>query len=348
MGISKKMFLFLCALAVFAAVFAPALPAYAEAPAKDYIKWVDNNVPYEVLVSACEYAVKYHCNPDVDYDFVKALAYLATRNGNKFSVKADIKALSDYVLKLLDGKKADDFYGANKYYQYYLEAFGAIFKEFVGEYTVAESGEKGFGLKNYHPLPKGYRYSDGDDFGRARSYGYRRRHLGHDMMGAVGTPVCAVEGGTVTELGWNKYGGWRIGIRSFDGKRSYYYAHLRKNKPYIEGLKKGDKIYAGQVIGYLGVTGYSVKENVNMSCPPHLHIGMQLIFDESQYQGPKEIWIDMYSIVRFLTHNRPVVYKDGADYKTKNVKIPVTTASNVFDLEVDGGLAPTFQQFVNP
>jgi len=80
---------------------------------------------------------------------------------------------------------------------------------------------------------------------------------------------------------------------------------------------------AGQVIGYLGVSGYSTKENVNMSCPPHLHIGMQLIFDECQYQGPKEIWIDMYGIIQFLSHNRPEVYKDGSDYKTKNIKIPV-------------------------
>ena len=69
---------------------------------------------------------------------------------------------------------------------------------------------------------------------------------------------------------------------------------------------------------------------------------MQLIFDECQYQGPKEIWIDMYAIIRFLAHNRPEVYKDGADYKTKNLKIPVKAASNVFDLEVDGGFSPAF------
>ena len=36
------------------------------------------------------------------------------------------------------------------------------------------------------------------------------------MMGQVGTPVIAVESGYVEALGWNQYGGWRIGIRSFD------------------------------------------------------------------------------------------------------------------------------------
>ena len=81
---------------------------------------------------------------------------------------------------------------------------------------------------------------------------YQRRHLGHDMMGQVGTPVIAMESGRVEALGWNQYGGWRIGIRSLDGKRYYYYAHLRKNYPYQSGLAVGSLVTAGDVIGYLG------------------------------------------------------------------------------------------------
>ena len=42
---------------------------------------------------------------------------------------------------------------------------------------------------------------------------------GYDLMGSIGTPIIAVESGTVEHLGWNQYGGWRIGIRSFDRKR---------------------------------------------------------------------------------------------------------------------------------
>ena len=48
------------------------------------------------------------------------------------------------------------------------------------------------------------------------SYGFKRQHLGHDLMGQVGTPVIAVESGYVEAIGWNQYGGWRLGIRSFD------------------------------------------------------------------------------------------------------------------------------------
>ncbi|WP_331655486.1 M23 family metallopeptidase [Aminipila sp.] len=207
-----------------------------------------------------------------------------------------------------------------KYYDYYYEAFSAILSGFVGEYEVevvdanAEDGrkhwEKKYGLKAFSPIAKNYPYSHYDDFGQSRSYGFARNHLGNDLMGQVGTPIIAVEGGIVEALGWNQYGGWRIGIRSMDSKRYYYYAHLRKNFPYQLDLKVGDKVQAGDVIGYLGRTGYSTKENVNNIQQPHLHFGMQLIFDESQKECNSEIWIDVYQIVRFLNSNRSEVVKN--------------------------------------
>ena len=98
--------------------------------------------------------------------------------------------------------------------------------------AIIRSGSRKYGLKVFSPIAKNFPYSDYDDFGASRSYGFKRKHLGHDMMGQVGTPVIAVESGYVEALGWNQYGGWRIGIRSFDKKRYYYYAHLRKDYPY--------------------------------------------------------------------------------------------------------------------
>jgi len=128
-------------------------------------------------------------------------------------------------------------------------------------------------------------------------------------MGSVGTPIVAVETGRIEALGWNQYGGWRIGIRSLDSKRYYYYAHLRKDHPYVKALKEGDIVHAGDVIGYLGMTGYSRKENVNNINVPHLHFGMQLVFDESQKETLAEIWIDVYKIVNLLNRNKsPVTY----------------------------------------
>ena len=203
-----------------------------------------------------------------------------------------------------------------KYYAYYLEAYTAVLGGMVGAYEIEEPVEDGsvswvtkYGLKAFSPIAKNFPYQDYDDFGVSRSYGYRRQHLGHDMMGQVGTPVIAVESGYVEAIGWNQYGGWRLGIRSFDKKRYYYYAHLRKNYPYHKSLKEGSIVQAGDVIGYLGRTGYSRTENTNNIDEPHLHFGLQLIFDESQKEGNNEIWIDCYEIVKFLRLNQSETVK---------------------------------------
>lgn len=197
----------------------------------------------------------------------------------------------------------------------------------VNSGVVSTEWKKVYGLKAYHPIAKGFPYSDYDDFGVSRSYGYRRNHLGHDMMGQVGTPVIAVESGYVAELGWNQYGGWRIGINSFDGKRYYYYAHLRQNRPYAEGLNKGDIVQAGDVIGYMGRTGYSTQENVNNIDEYHLHFGLQLIFDESQREGNNQIWVNGYELVKFLyQHQSEVQRNDETKEWTRIYRIQDPTA----------------------
>ena len=130
-------------------------------------------------------------------------------------------------------------------------------------------------------------------------------------MGALGTPIVAVESGTVEALGWNQYGGWRIGIRSNDRKRYYYYAHLQKDHPYADGLQEGDSVQAGDVIGFMGRTGYSTHENVNNIDAVHLHFGLQLIFDESQKECNSEIWIDVYDIISLLDSHRSSVRRNA-------------------------------------
>lgn len=113
--------------------------------------------------------------------------------------------------------------------------------------------------------------------------------------------------------------GWRVGIRSFDGKRYYYYAHLRKDHPYAKDLSEGQIVNSGDVIGYLGMTGYSTTENVNNINIPHLHFGIQLIFNEVQKDGTNQIWIDVYQIIEFLRNSNAssvyMAYKDTNDYE---------------------------------
>ena len=249
----------------------------------------------------------------VHLNWIELLAYCAARNGGNFS-KTSSETMNK-AAKLLISKK-ETIHSLTKdlpYYSYFKKAYTAVLGGLVGEYEIQENAEdagcqtkwiKKYGLKGFSPIACGYYYSDYDDFGVSRSYGYKRRHLGHDMMGCTGTPIIAVESGYVEALGWNQYGGWRIGIRSFDKQRYYYYAHLRKDFPFSKSLKTGSIVSAGDVIGYLGRTGYSRKENVNNIDTPHLHFGLQLIFDEKQKEGNNEIWIDCYELIQFLYQNR--------------------------------------------
>lgn len=261
------------------------------------IKWVDFNVSYEALSDAMELDIETY-EQDLHIGWVSTLAYLATRYGGGFSAyqKQDLTDLQD---KLNQGESMEALTRNMKYYDYYYKAYDAVIGDFLG---LDKNGV--YGLAAYSPIAEGYWYTDSDDFGNGRSYGFARKHLGHDLFSSVGTPVVSVEDGTVEALGWNQYGGWRIGIRSNDGQRYYYYAHLRKDAPYTKGLKIGSKVSAGQIIGFSGQTGYSIKENVNNINVPHLHFGMQLIFDESQKECNSEIWIDTYPLIRLLSKHR--------------------------------------------
>lgn len=209
-----------------------------------------------------------------------------------------------------------------QYFSYYQQAYGAVLDGLLGDYAEQKADENGetvwvqkYGLKAYCPIAQGFSYSESDDFGASRSYGYKRRHLGHDMMGLTGTPIVAVESGTVTMLGWNQYGGWRVGIRSDDGKRYWYYAHLRQDRPYAAGLAEGMHVNAGDVIGYMGRTGYSATENVSNIVTPHLHIGLELIFDESQFESDNEIWVNLYPLMQLLAkHKCETIRAEDGEY----------------------------------
>lgn len=292
-------------------------PEEAEPAEKKYIKWVDFNVSYGALERALNIDIESQ-KTDNKICWIDLLSYLGAKYGGEFS-RYKTKDLDELVKKLNEGQKIEDLTKDMKYFAYYHEAYSAVLSGFVGKYKVQindkdNEGQKiwkeTYGLKAFSPIAKGYSFNHYEDFGNQRSYGYARKHLGHDLMGNVGTPIIAIESGIVEALGWNQYGGWRIGIRSFDTKRYYYYAHLRKNHPYNKILALGDVVKAGDVIGYLGMTGYSTKENVNNIRTPHLHVGIQLIFNEKQKDGINQIWIDLYDIVRLLQKNQTRVYKD--------------------------------------
>lgn len=129
-----------------------------------------------------------------------------------------------------------------------------------------------FGLdpqEHCFPVAKRYNYTVKHTFGAGRSYGGRRIHEGVDIFASYGTPVLACSAGYVELMGWNRFGGWRIGIRDTQNIY-YYYAHLSS---FAKGIKQGDLVQPGEVIGYVGSTGYGPPGTAG-KFPPHLHFGM--------------------------------------------------------------------------
>ena len=321
----QKLFKFLAALAAGLiagfSLFACQHSVQPSVNSSGNIKWVDFDVTYEALEQTMELDIQtYDQQPHISW--IDSLAYLGAKYGGDFS-KYDQTDLEPFVSHLQSGQKLEDFTKDYKYFPYYKKAYGAVLNGFLGYFKREVPNEDGsgethwveqYGLKGFFPLAEGYHYTHADDFGKPRSYGYSRKHLGHDLAAATGTPVVAAEGGIIEAIGWNQYGGWRIGIRSFDKERYYYYAHLQKDHPYVENLYVGQSVTAGQVIGYVGQTGYSLKENTNNIDTPHLHFGMQLVLDEEAKDSPNQVWIDLYALTKLLSHHTSEVVPDGEEY----------------------------------
>lgn len=289
------------------------IPTLAVPVRGETIRWVDFDVPYESLKYALDQDIL-TAQQEKHISWIDALALAACRTGGKCGLASVKKA----VAELKKDRSPEELLGQNsKYYSYYHEAYSAVLGGLVGSYAIEKDGQwvPAYGLKAFSPIAAGYGYSHCDDFGVARSFGFRRKHLGNDLMGGQGTPIVAVEGGVVEAMGWNRYGGWRVGIRSFDNKRYYYYAHLQKDKPFAPGLSVGDMVQAGDLIGFMGRTGYSDRENVNNIETVHLHFGTQLIFDESQKECNSEIWINVYHLVRLLSEHRSSIVKTEDGWK---------------------------------
>jgi len=286
--------------------------------APEYIRWLEFNFRLSSLERALEHDIK-SFGTETPLCWIELLAYAAARNWGNVREERTINGYIDSAAERLRGGAAlEELTEGMELYAYFFDTYYAVLGGFVGEFEVVEgeAATRKYGLKVFSPIAKGFGYSHYDDFGNARAYGYRRRHLGNDLLGSVGTPIIAVEDGYVEALGWNQYGGWRVGIRTLDRRRYYYYAHLRKDHPFRTGLQEGDFVQAGDVIGYLGMTGYSRTENVNNIATPHLHFGMQIIFDEVQKDGVNQIWIDVYNIIRLLSRNRMSVARceESKDY----------------------------------
>ena len=100
-----------------------------------------------------------------------------------------------------------------------------------------------------------------DTFTQARAGG-ARRHDAIDIMAPTGTPVVAAAPGVVEKIFYSDAGGKTLYVRTSDGTRIHYYAHLDQ---YAPSIAEGDRVRAGERLGTVGYSG-----NANPDAP-HLH-----------------------------------------------------------------------------
>jgi murein DD-endopeptidase MepM/ murein hydrolase activator NlpD len=112
-------------------------------------------------------------------------------------------------------------------------------------------------------------------------------HEGTDIFAEPGTPIRAILGGTVEQMGWTFYSGWRVGVRGIDG-RYWFYAHMSRFAP---GLTVGSPVEAGQTLGRVGNTGYGNRPGHHDEFTYHLHLGIQ---------EPDGTWVNPYPLLRGL------------------------------------------------
>lgn len=128
-----------------------------------------------------------------------------------------------------------------------------------------------------------------------RNFGGTRGHEGTDIMAAINKrgyyPILSMTDGTIENIGWLTKGGYRIGIRSTNGGY-FYYAHLYD---YAEDFKVGDIVQAGEIIGFMGDSGYGSIEGTVGKFDVHLHVGIYI-----KTKNNAELSINPYWVLKSL------------------------------------------------
>ncbi len=136
-----------------------------------------------------------------------------------------------------------------------------------------------------------------DTWSELRTYGGDRKHEGTDLMASNNQrgyhPIISITDGTVEKMGWLEQGGYRIGIRSESGAY-FYYAHLYT---YAPELNLGDDVIAGQLLGFMGDSGYGSEGTIGQF-NVHLHLGVYVDSNNN------ELSVNPYWILQILEKNR--------------------------------------------
>jgi murein DD-endopeptidase MepM/ murein hydrolase activator NlpD len=217
---------------------------------------------------------------DLDVDVVNQLVYLQEDRASLSSEIEELVARQEDITAELDARAneilaqltvANDEYQA-LYTQWQTEeaarqaAAAAARRRAAAAAAAAQAASSGYASSAYVD-PSGRTcavagpHTFSDTWGAPRSGG--RGHTGLDMVAAMGTPLVAIENGTIWSPNWHWAGGNGLYLRGDSGD-IYYYAHLQG---YAGGIVDGARVGVGQVVGYNGNSGNAAV--------PHLHLGYQ-------------------------------------------------------------------------
>jgi len=157
---------------------------------------------------------------------------------------------------------------------YYDENGKSLQKAFLKAPLAFSRISSKFTKKRLHPIFKEY-----------------RSHPGVDYAAAKGTPIKTVGDGIITKIGFNKGMGNYINIRHTNGYITGY-NHMSK---FSKGMKKNKRVLQGDVIGYVGMTGYATG--------PHLDFRMKKngkLVDPLKHKSPPAKPITQDEMDQFL------------------------------------------------
>lgn len=126
-------------------------------------------------------------------------------------------------------------------------------------------------------------------------YGRVKAHKGTDFAAAVGTPIMTTANGTVLKSSYSKGNGNYVTIKH-NNKYSTQYLHMRKRK-----VKVGQYVKQGDVIGWVGMTGYTSGPHV---CYRFWKNGRQV--DPFKQKLPEAKPISKSLKNKFLTYVKPI------------------------------------------
>jgi len=226
-------------------------------------------VPYDIVEKTISIRIKYGLHKDLhrathSWYYGKEIEEVYSKALPLKRMKRGDKIIMFYTQKYRNGKvfsspkiqacmieiNKKPYYGFLLNNEKYYDSLGRKYKrtyhsKFIRPLKYYKRISSGFTYRRYHPILRRY-----------------RAHLGIDYAAHAGTPIRASAKGRVVYKGWKGGYGRTIEIQHANGVKTLY-AHMQR---FARGIKRGQYIAQGKIIGYVGTSGRSTG--------PHLHFGL--------------------------------------------------------------------------